>query len=55
MKINKERDKDCYLYINNGEIIEEEKEGSDIKIMENNPAEVDNQNKSKEAYYGKKK
>lgn len=50
MKINKERDKDCYLYINNGEIIEEEKEGSDIKIMENNPNKIDNKNKSKDLY-----
>lgn len=44
MKINrerdKERDKDCYLYINNGEIIEEEKGEADIKIMENNPNEI---------------
>ena len=47
MKINKERDKDCYLYLNNGEIIEEEKGESDIKIMDNNPS---NQNKSKDLY-----
>ena len=33
MKFNKERDKDCYLYISNGEIMEEDKIDTDIKTM----------------------
>lgn len=33
MKFNKERDKDCYLYISNGEIMEEDKVDVGIKTM----------------------
>lgn len=33
MKFNKERDKDCYLYISNGEIMEEDKVDTGIKTM----------------------
>ena len=33
MKFNKERDKDCYLYISNGEIMEEDKVDTGVKTM----------------------
>ena len=35
MKLNKQRDKDCYIFLEDGQIVEEEKDKDSLKIMNN--------------------
>lgn len=51
MKLNKHRNKDYYVFIENGSIVEEEKDKDSLKIMNENSTFSDVENKQQSDFY----